>query len=481
MRIRSLVYSILCGSVFAAFASLYTQPRLTRYPGVRNNGPRTADDGLVPEAPRSPAPDERFKADILVVVAHPDDETMVSAYLAKAVYDEHKRVAVIYGTRGDGGGNAMGYEQAAALGAEREIEARRACAFLDIMNVWFLDGPDTPGQDVLRSLETWNHGAALGKAVRLVRLTRPEVVLTWLPDYVAGENHDDHQAAGVIATEAFDLAGDPTVFPEQVSAPRNRTSISNLTEGLRPWQPKKIYYFSDASHTDFLEGKGPEYRTTDVSPSRHLPYYRMAAEEMRFHLTQGDTGQLAKQALAAGNFEFFKQPVRLIFGKSLVKSATTGDVFEGIDPAAVPYSPVRGYQPKQRDGLSLELGGPWAFYPEFWKAHDLELLARLLPTPEVSVQASETLHVPLVIRNDSAASAEVTLTVALPQGWTERIGTARYPVAAHDVYPVQAAAVAPSSKGPEWQEVTYRAEADGKAIGSVTLRVNVTSGGGLPQ
>ena len=154
MRIRSLVYSILCGSVFAAFASLYTQPRLTRYPGVRNNGPRTADDGLVPEAPRSPAPDERFKADILVVVAHPDDETMVSAYLAKAVYDEHKRVAVIYGTRGDGGGNAMGYEQAAALGAEREIEARRACAFLDIMNVWYLEGPDTPGQDVLRSLET---------------------------------------------------------------------------------------------------------------------------------------------------------------------------------------------------------------------------------------------------------------------------------------------------------------------------------------
>ena len=45
---------------------------------------------------------------------------------------------------------------------------------------------------------------------------------------------------------AFDVAGDPTSFPEQVSAPRNRDSISNLTEGLRPWQPKKIYYFSDA-------------------------------------------------------------------------------------------------------------------------------------------------------------------------------------------------------------------------------------------
>src|SRR5205823_6592962 len=106
MRIRSLVYSIVCGSAFAALASLTTQPRLAPYAGVKNNG-------QVLEAPPSPAPDERFKADILVVVAHPDDETMVSAYLAKAIYDEHKRVAVIYGTRGDGGGNAMGYEQAA--------------------------------------------------------------------------------------------------------------------------------------------------------------------------------------------------------------------------------------------------------------------------------------------------------------------------------------------------------------------------------
>ncbi len=77
-------------------------------------------------APASPGPDARYKADILLVVAHPDDETMVTAYLAQAALDEHKRVAVIYGTRGDGGGNAEGYAEAAALGAEREIEGRRA-------------------------------------------------------------------------------------------------------------------------------------------------------------------------------------------------------------------------------------------------------------------------------------------------------------------------------------------------------------------
>src|SRR5579863_7515554 len=167
-------------------------------------------------------PDDRFKADILVVVAHPDDETEVTGYLARAIFDEHKRVAVIFATRGDGGGDAAGQEQAAALGAEREIEARRALGVLGVTDIWFLGGPDTPGQDVLRSLETWNHGSALGQAVRLVRLTRPEVILTWLPDYVAGENHGDHQASAVIATEAFDMAGDPTAYPEQISPPRER-------------------------------------------------------------------------------------------------------------------------------------------------------------------------------------------------------------------------------------------------------------------
>ncbi len=141
------------------------------------------------QAPFSPEPDARYKADILVVVAHPDDETEIAAYLARAIYDQHKRVAVLFGTRGDSGGNVMGYEQTAALGAEREIEARRALGSLGVSNVWFIGAPDTPGQNVLASLETWNHGSALEEAVRIIRLTRPDVILTWLPDFVVGENH----------------------------------------------------------------------------------------------------------------------------------------------------------------------------------------------------------------------------------------------------------------------------------------------------
>jgi len=434
----------------------------------------------LPKAPPAFPPDERFKVDILVVVAHPDDETEIGGYLAKAIYEEHRKVAVIFGTRGDGGGNSMGNEQAAALGAEREIEARRALAHFGVLSVWFLGGPDTPGQDVLRSLETWNHGAALAQAVRLVRLTRPEVILTWLPLYVAGENHGDHQAAGVIATEAFDMAGNPTAFPEQIAAPRNRQSISNLTEGLHVWQPKKLYYFSDASHTDFLEGKGPKYATTETSPSRSVPYYRLAAEEMSFHLTQGDSGQVAKEALAKGDFKDFLPPQLLVLGKSLVKAPVTGDIFEGITAGAVPFAGTRTYQPAEQHGLSIELGGPWSFYHEFWKAHGLDHLADLLPGLEVAIAPGEQLHLPVLIHNATGAAHEVTLQATVPKGWNVVDGQAVFPVEAHDTYTVQTVLASPSAKEPAWQTVVWRAESGGQEIGSITMRVNIANGG-LPQ
>src|SRR5438094_3965984 len=242
----------------------------------------------LPAAPPNPPSDDRYKAEILLIVAHPDDDSLAAPYLAKAIYEEHKHVSVIYGTRGNAGGNAVGNEQAASLGAVREIEGRRALASMGILDVWYLNGPDTPGQDVLHSLETWGHGASLEQVVRLVRLTRPEVILTWLPLYVAGENHDDHQAAGVLATEAFDIAANPVVFSEQLEAPQNHNSINNYGEGLRPWQPKKIYYFSDATHFDFFKGKGPEYRTNEIPPSRKIPSSRVAAEAWRHYRTQTD-------------------------------------------------------------------------------------------------------------------------------------------------------------------------------------------------
>src|SRR5438270_10937626 len=192
-----------------------------------------------------PVPDDRYKTDILLVVAHPDDEGAATPYLARAVYDEHKRVAVVFATRGGSGGNDYTREHGPALAAIREQEGRQACAALGISNVWFLDGKDTASQNVLNSLANWGHGPNLEALVRIVRLTRPEVIISWLPGIFIGENHGDHQASGVLASEAFDLAWDPTAFPSQVAGASKRLEI--YLENLTPWKPKKINFFGDAS------------------------------------------------------------------------------------------------------------------------------------------------------------------------------------------------------------------------------------------
>jgi LmbE family N-acetylglucosaminyl deacetylase len=423
------------------------------------------------QAPALPEPDVRYKVDILLVVGHPDDDIEVAAYLAKAIEQQHKRAAVVYMTRGNSGGNAFGLEQAKALADVREMEARHSLASYGITNAWFLRGSDTPGGDVLHSLEAWGHGQALEEVVRLVRLTRPEVIFTWLPNYVVGENHDDHQGAAVVATEAFDAAANPLAFPEQVEAPRNTQSINNYGEGLRPWQAKKIYFFSDTIHFDFLKGKGPEYPTSDISPSRKIPYSRVAAEAWGYYKTQNDfTDSQLK--------EYSELPIRLIWGKSLVGGTPTKDVFEGVTAAPISYGRPRGYEPSPA-GVALELGGPWAFYHAFWPAHNLEHLAGLY-SPEAQVAPGETLWVPLILRNDTQSPRQVSLRPTLPSGWSQKPESTQFTVAAHDSYPIELTITpAPAPKG-TWQSLSWAAESDGHNIGTVTLRVDIESNG-LPQ
>ena len=36
----------------------------------------------LPAAPPNPPPDDRYKADILLIVAHPDDDSLAAPYLA---------------------------------------------------------------------------------------------------------------------------------------------------------------------------------------------------------------------------------------------------------------------------------------------------------------------------------------------------------------------------------------------------------------
>ncbi len=426
------------------------------------------------------AADDRYKADILVVVAHPDDEAAATPYLARVI-EEGKRVAVVFGTQGGSGANEAGREQAGALAAVREIEARRACATLGISNVWFLGGKDTASQNVLQSLANWGHGAALERMVRLVRLTRPEVMLTFQPGIFIGENHGDHQASGVIATEAFDLAGDPAVFPAQVAGPMRR--LEPWLENLRPWQPKKIYYFADSSEDALFKGKGPAYSVREVAKSKKRPYWRLAVEAFRAHETQAKSfiDALAKMSeaeiekMVTSSQDGWGESLQFVLGKSLVGGSATGDIFEGITPGPIPF-PSRSTSPaKTLAGVSVELGGPWSFYRGFRVAHGLENLPQP-ETPQIAVQAGGALQIPLWVSNATGAAQEVTLTAVVPQGWSVASGAGRYSIPAGDVAAVRVELTAPGLSLPgsapkEVSEVTVRAEANGQTIGTVRLRV----------
>jgi len=439
-------------------------------------GAKAADHKTAPVRRGS---DDRFKADLLLVIAHPDDETGdIGGYLARAIFDQHRRVAVVCTTRGDGGGDSVSNNRGAALGAKREIEARQAFTYLGISDVWFVGAPDTGG-GVLSSLERWNHGLVLGEVVRIMRLTRPEVVLTWLPDYVAGENHGDHQASSVIATEAFDLAGDPTAFPEQITA-----------EGLGSWQPQKIYYFSDAfdaggywiNHApkpspfrkNFLEGTGPTYLPTEISPSRHVSYARLCAEETAFYLTQSG-GSIAKKALERDDLKLFEFPVHIIFGKSLVGGSTTGDVFEAVKAEAIPFPGRQAFQLVDTEKALLSFGGSWQFYRNFWQVHNIEHLAQLLPTPEVAVESGEQLHVPLILCNRAEEAETLHLQSVLPDGWIDHTSYDRYPVEPRTCYPIFAVIDVLATEPSGWKELTWKLDANGQELGTIMLRVEVVA------
>jgi LmbE family N-acetylglucosaminyl deacetylase len=422
-------------------------------------------------APALPPPDDRYKADILLVVAHPDDDTGVLNYITRASLDEGKRVAVIFTTRGNSGGNAVGMEQGKAMADEREMEARRSLAASGITNVWFLRGSDTATQDVLHSLETLGHGEALDETVRLVRLTRPEVILTWMPAYVAGENHGDHQASSVVATEAFDMAGDPTIFPEQVNAPRQYQGINNYGEGLHPWQAKKLYYFSDASHQSFLAHHGPTYLATDMSRSKGVPFTTLNKHAWELYATQIDP-QLDY---------FVSMPDYLVLAKSLVKSSSVeADVWDGISNTPIAYTPPPGYRPPSRSSVSLELGGPWAFYQQFYAAHGLTNVLSFVK-PQTAMSSDHSLWVPLLLHNDTNESRDLVLHASLPDSWAPATKDITYHLGPHSTYPAQLFLTAPASKaGAELQELRWSLLDSGKAVGEVTLLV-YPEYNGVPQ
>lgn len=144
---------------------------------------------------------------LLVVIAHPDDETICSGLMAMAVA-RGWRVTVACATRGEAGeisDPALATPQ--TLGQVREAELRCACGRLGVDDVRLLGYCDSgmAGTQII-DLPTSFHRAApetvIDQIAALLTELRPNIVITFEPNGIYG--HPDHIAISRYTTAAFD-------------------------------------------------------------------------------------------------------------------------------------------------------------------------------------------------------------------------------------------------------------------------------------
>ncbi|WP_040158580.1 sugar-binding protein [Mobilicoccus massiliensis] len=231
------------GTTLAAAAALGLAPALAHTTGA------ASADGAAGRRPTAAPPDATTSSGrpvdlgALYIGAHPDDEAWTLSTIGQWGQRNGLETGVVTVTRGEGGGNAVGPEEGPALGLLREREERAAVGRAGITNIYNLDEVDffyTVSEPLTR--QTWGHDRTLAKIVRVIRETRPEILVTMNPAPSPG-NHGNHQEAARLAIEAYEAAGDPKRFPEQITK-----------EGLRPWAPAKVF----RSGYDGTSVNGPE-------------------------------------------------------------------------------------------------------------------------------------------------------------------------------------------------------------------------------
>ncbi len=163
---------------------------------------------------------------LLMIVAHPDDEDGgMMAYESRGL---GIRTALLTLTRGEGGQNAMGVESYDALGLIRTNELLLADRYSGTEQLWGTVADYGFSKTREEAFAQWGRERVLRDVVRAVRQQRPLVLTSVFLGGVT-DGHGHHQVAGELTQEAFKLAGDPAVFPDQIAA------------GLRPWQPLAVF------------------------------------------------------------------------------------------------------------------------------------------------------------------------------------------------------------------------------------------------
>lgn len=160
-------------------------------------------------------------ADILVVVAHPDDaEFGVAGTVARWVR-EGKEVVYVVCTSGEKGTSDRTIIPE-LLAQVREREQQAAAKLLGVREVSFLRLPDQGLEDTADFRKM---------IVRAIRKYRPEIIVTSDP-YRRYIWHRDHRVVGQVTLDAvYPLARDHLAYPDL------------LDEGLEPHKVKEMLFF----------------------------------------------------------------------------------------------------------------------------------------------------------------------------------------------------------------------------------------------
>ena len=336
---------------------------------------------------------ELLKTDIMAVFAHPDDETGMAATLAQYARGRHATVANVYCTRGEGGGNMVGTQEGAALGILREAELRDCLSILGIRYCYFLDRLDWAyTESVAATLQKWNKEETLGRLVRLVRALRPEVMLTMNPAPTPGQ-HGHHQAAGLLATEAFSAAADPARFPEQLDK-----------EGLSVWQARKLYFAGNNGGV-VCTIKVDEVLTDGRTPAQ------IAGEALAHHRSQ-----------AFGNFRnasWLQRPQSFSLIKSFVPVVQNEqDLLRGLPVNDAELKPFVVATPPYPSTIELAFAPRPAVanYLQWIKEQHVEHAAQQFRA-DVPLVAGDSNELTLTLANNSDRPSEGSLKLELPVDW----------------------------------------------------------------
>jgi len=238
---------------------------------------------------------------LLLVHAHPDDETINNGATMAKYVSEGVRVTLVTCTRGEEGEVLvpeladLASSKSDQLGKHREGELANAMAALGVKDFRFLGAPEVSYRDSgmlgtepnNRSDVFWQAGLddAASHLVKIIREVKPQVLVTY--DEFGGYGHPDHIQAHRVAMRAAELASDPTYGTggawEISKIYWNTMPRSVIQEGIDKMKEIGSSFFGAESADDLPFAKPDELVTTLIDGTAFIDA-KMAA--MASHPTQ---------------------------------------------------------------------------------------------------------------------------------------------------------------------------------------------------